>query len=301
MNIILIAISLITISCISQSEVEDDKREVRLVKEITYGEAIPFMLGVHNEHQDKESFKIEFLDNSEKTILIHEGPFEGWGMRWMDTKIRTGEYLLRLSWKEEDGPKLTQRKIFINPDTKSFSLNTELANEPQMEREHNAIYLDQYTSSLSKVDFVRNWDPAQQFAEDTLLLPDYNVTNNNDSTIYGAYLRFSSMLSINWVQPHSIAFMRFEHKTDSGWVSISCNAPRIKMDLESGQQGETFKDMILGCAVKNFETGGLYRVRIDYMINDRVFEKNLEEKGIEDNIYVEQKIYSYTDEFKLGK
>ncbi|AEV98181.1 hypothetical protein A4D02_33865 [Niastella koreensis] len=87
-----------------------------------------------------------------------------------------------------------------------------MANDHQRNRVFNAIYLDQYTNSMKTVEFRRKWDPVKQFNKDSLLLPEYNMTNINDSTLYGAYLRWSSILSINRVQPHNIAFMSFEQK-----------------------------------------------------------------------------------------
>lgn len=286
------------LSCSTQDKERETQERIEEV-EIPYGEPIPFLLGVHNEHDNRDSLKIEFIDNSGLTFLIHKGELQGWGMRWTNKKINTGEYRLRLTWEEESGLKKTERKILIKPETKYFSLNIELANEPLKKREHNAIYLDQYTKSLEDVEFVRKWEPMEQFESDTLFIPDYNVTNKNDSTLYGAYTRFSSSLSINWVQPHSIAFMEFEVKTDSGWVDMSCNAPRIEMDLKSNEQGRTLKDITLGCAKENFESNRTYRVVINYMLNDRIFEKNKKQKEMEDNVYVEQTIYSYEDEFKL--
>lgn len=220
-------------------------------------------------------------------------------MRSTGKKIRTGKYKLILSWYEDKKPRKTQREIVIKPETVMFSMNIELANAPEQGRKFNAIYLDQYTTNRKSVEFKRLWDPQEQFKKNSTLLPDYEVTNRNDSTIYGAYLRFSSMLSINWVQSHYIAFMGFQQKSDSGWLSLSCNAPRIEMDVKKGATGKTLKDMVLGCEVSNFKRGETYRVRIDYMINNRVFEKNSPKNEYEGNVYVEQTIYTYTDEFVL--
>jgi hypothetical protein len=264
-----------------------------------YGKLVPIILGIHNEHTNPDSLKIEMRNSADSVAFFHQGGLEGWGMRPIGKKIKTGKYNLIISWYKNNKPVKTQKEIFIKPETELFSLNVELANDPAGGRTHNAIYLDQYTNSLNSVEFKRMWNPEEQFKKDSVLLPDYEVTNKNDSTLYGAYLRFSSMLSINWVQPHDIAFMRFEQKTDSGWINMSCNAPRIEMDLKKGATGKTLKDMVLGCPVKYFKHGETYRVRIDYMINNVVYERNPSKDGFEDNVYVEQTIYMYTDEFKL--
>ncbi len=266
---------------------------------IAYGRFVPIMLGIHNEHSNQDSLKIEMINSSDSVAFLHQGPLEGWGMRMIGKQIRTGKYNLFLSWYEDNKRQKTSREIIINPETEFFSLNIELANEPLRGRTHNAIYLDQYTGNLNSVEFKRIWNPNEQFKTDTILLPDYEVINKNDSALYGAYLRFSSKLSINWVQPHDIAFMRFEQKTNSGWVGLNCNAPRIKMNLKKGAKGNTLKDMVLGCAVSSFQAGQTYRVRIDYMINNRIYEKNPSKGDYKDNVYVEQTIYMYTDEFKL--
>lgn len=285
-----------TLSCNSQSTPSEHETREKTVVE--YGEPIRFMIAIHNEHPNPDSLRLEFIDNNDQAILIHQGIYDDWGMRWADQKVRTGEYLLRLEWFEEDGMKVTERKIFIKYETNFFSLNIELANEPEW-RVHNGIYLDQYTNSLDDVLFTRKWDPKDQFLNDSLLLPDYDVENKNDSTLYGSYMRMSSMLSINWVQPHSIAFMHFEVFNDSIWSHLRCSAPRIKMNLKSGEKGETLKDMVLGCSPDKFDTNKTYRIVIDYLINDKVFEENPKQGNIEDNVYVEQTIHSYTDEFTV--
>lgn len=264
-----------------------------------YGKFVPIILGIHNEHTNPDSLKIEIKNSSDSIVFFHQGSLEGWGMRLIGKKIRTGKYNLILSWYKNNKPVKTQKEILITPETELFSLNIELANEPQRGRTHNAIYLDQYTNNLTSVEFKRIWNPQQQFNKDTLLMPEYEVTNKNDSTIYGAYLRFSSMLSINWVQPHYIGFMRFEQKTDSGWAGLNCNVPRIEMDLKKGSTGKTLKDMVLGCPVSFFKLGQTYRVRIDYMLNNRIYQKTTPKDNFEDNVYVEQTIYMYTDEFNF--
>lgn len=264
-----------------------------------YGKFIPVILGIHNEHTNPDSLKIEMLDSADSIAFSHRGPLNGWGMRQIGKKIRTGKYKLMLSWYKNNKPVKTLKEIVINPETEFFSLNIELANDPKRGRTHNAVYLDQYTNGLNSVEFKRNWNPKEQFKKDSVLLPNYEVTNKNDSTIYGAYFRFSSQLSINWVQPHHIAFMRFEQKTDSGWISLRCNAPRIEMDLKKRSTGKTLQDMVLGCSVNFFKLSQTYRVRIDYMFNNSIYQKNPSRDNFEEHVYVEQTIYMYTDEFKL--
>jgi hypothetical protein len=264
-----------------------------------YGKYVSILLGIHNEHTNADSLTIEMRNSYDSLVFFHQGSLSGWGMRQIEKKIRTGKYNLLLTWYKNNKPVRTRKEIEIKPATELFSLNIELANDPQRGRTHNAIYLDQYSSSLDAVQFKRLWNPQDQFKNNSELLPDYEVTNMHDSTIHGAYLRFSSMLSINWVQPHNIAFMRFEQKTDAGWISLGCNAPRIEMNLQKGATGKTLKDMFLGCPVNLFKPGKTYRLSIDYMFNKRIYQNNPSAANLEGNIYVEQAIYRYTDEFNL--
>lgn len=278
-----------TVDCISQ-----------VLKDKTAdSKSVPIILGIHNEHENPDSLKIEMINSADSVAFLHQGSLQGWGMRQTGKHIMTGKYKLILYWYKNNKPVKTQKEIVIKPEIDFFSLNIELANKPEGGRVHNAIYLDQYTNSLNSVEFRRIWDPQEQFKKDSVLMPDYEVTNKNDSTLYGAYFRFSSRLSINWIQPHSIAFMRFEQKTDSGWVRMSCNAPRIEMNIKKGYTGKTLKDMVLGCPSALFKLGQTYSVRINYMLNNRVYQNNPPKDAFEDNVYVEQTIYMYTDEFKL--
>ena len=264
-----------------------------------YGKFVPVILGIHNEHEKPDSVKIELIDTFGSVAFFHQGLPEGWGMRPTGRKVKTGNYTLLLTWYNDNKMIKTKKDIQIKPETVYFSINIELANDYRRGRVFNAIYLDQYTNSMNTVEFTRRWDPMQQFKKSKILLPEYEVTNRNDSTLYGAYLRYSSVLSINWVQPHDIAFMRFENKTGNDWVTLNCNAPRMEMKLKKGATGKTLKDMVLGCEVSTFKAGRLYRIRIDYMINNAIYEKSIPGGGYEGNVYVGQTIYMYTDEFKL--
>ena len=58
--------------------------------------------------------------------------------------------------------------------------------------------------------------------------------------------------------------------------------------------------MVLGCPVSYFKPGQTYRICIDYMINNRIYQKNPPKDISTDNVYVEQTIYRYTDEFTLN-
>jgi hypothetical protein len=263
-----------------------------------YTDSIPVILGVHTEHEDRDSLSIKLIAEDGSVHFQHKGLI-GWGMKRTEQSVHSGKYNLLITWLEDGVAKKTQREVQIKPETKELTINIELANEPEYERDHNAIYLDQYTEPLSSVSFNRKWNPQKQFEKDSILIPNYMVTNNNDSTIYGAYLRYSSQLFINWVQMHYIAFMQFELKHEGKWMRLNCSAPRIEMDLPKGKTGKTLTDMVLGCPTAYLKKGVEYRIRINYMLNNRLFEKNDPKRAFEDNVYVEQTIYSFTDEFVL--
>jgi hypothetical protein len=277
-----------------------DKHSPNNPKKVTpYGKQIPFMLGIHFEYEKKDSLKIMFVNQSDSVAFLHRGVMPGWGMNWVDAKIRTGNYDLVISWYDNDTLKTTRRPVVIKPETQFFSLNVEWANQPG--RRFNALYLDQYTKGLAGVAFRRNWNAKMQYEhKKKLLVPDYEVTNGYDSTLYGAYLRQSSMLSINWVQPHEIGFMRFERKEKDGWQPMPCNAPRIQMNLKKGAVGKTLTDMELGCAAGEFKKGIAYRIRIDYMTSQRIFEQLPPAGGDAGHAYMEQAIHMFTDEFEIN-
>ncbi|MFN8288836.1 MAG: hypothetical protein U0U70_01140 [Chitinophagaceae bacterium] len=256
-----------------------------------YGKPVPVILGIHSDLSQKDSIQVDLINTADTVAFHHQGPVPGWGMQETGKKVPTGEYTLLVHWKDSTTRREVKRKLLIKPATAYFSLNIEL------HPDGSGIYLDQYTDSLPGVTFKRMWDPAHQFGERSIISPDYTVINNNDSTIYGAYQRWSSMLSINWVQRHYIAFMQFEAKTDSGWQSMGCETPRIQMDLKKGAKGETLRDMILGCPVNNFKPGHTYRVRIDYMINDARFEKTEAQGDQLRTVFMEQTIHMFRDEF----
>lgn len=264
-----------------------------------FGQNAAIILGIHSEYPNAEDFKVEFINAQGAVAFVHTGANYGWGMSATGKSIPTGAYQLVVTWKNEaQQVKKTQQAITIQPNTKAFSLNIELANEPG--RTFNGLYLDQYTyANLPGVEFKQNWNPQQQWKKDSLLLPDYTVINHQDSTLYGAYGRASSRLTINWTHPHYIAFARFEQKEGDQWKGLFCNAPRIRMKIPRGAQGTTLKDMVLGCPVQELGAGIEYRVRINYMLDNRLLVENPATTQWEANTYIEQTIYSHIHEFQL--
>lgn len=270
--------------------------EKQIQSPIEINTEIPIYLGIHNDYPQKDSFHIELIDNWQTVAFEHKGPTGWWAMINTNKKIKSGEYLLRISWLEDLSWKQINKKVFLESDVRLITLNIELSNTFN---HHNGVYLDKYYDNKKNLELIREWDPQVQFEGDTSLLPSYRIMNQSNDTIYGKYLRFSSSLSINWVQPHNIAFLSLEKFNNNEWQRKGCNAPRIEMNLKPGEQGKTLEDMRLDCPVDSFEIGKKYRIGIDYMVNDITREEIEKNDNTEDYIFVGQKIYTIWDEFIL--
>lgn len=269
--------------------------QAELQNPIPRNNKISVWIGIHNDHLNEDSVRVSLIDSWGNHQFEFRGKPKGWGMVDPKQEITLGDFTLEIEWLEDLHKKVIRKKIHLVDEIRLVTINIELSN-----RGFNGIYLDKYFDNIYEAKLIRSWDPQKQFENDSSLLPSYQIINQSDSILYGKYLRFSSALSINWIQKHSIAFLNYQELIDGEWVYKSCPAPRIGMNLEKDQTGSTFEGMGLECNVDSFQVGRNYRIRIDYMVNDLIREEAEKTEFSEDYIYVEQHVFTVNDEFILN-
>jgi hypothetical protein len=251
---------------------------------------IPFYFGLN---VNGPTF-IQIKNSMDSIVFNHEGDWKDWGSQYQKTLLK-GKY-----------------RIFIKVDQNS--LNTLIAEE-HFEIIGNETLIDvsvvlirgrtpckelivtKYYGNEFDIKLKRIWNPQSQFEMDSSFLPDYEVLNSSDSLLYGIYHRFSSSMSISWVQLHYITFLRYQKFENGNWLTISCNAPRIQMGLKPNEKGCTLKDMRLDCNTNNFQKKIRYRVIFQYGINNTIVR--IPEKRDESFTYIEPHVYQIYDEFTI--
>lgn len=93
--------------------------------------------------------------------------------------------------------------------------------------------------------------------------------------------------------------MQFQQYSDSGWLQLNCNAPRIEAELKKGQTGKTLQDMVLSCSKNEFKKNKRYRTLIEYGINDAIYRRTKAHNNLDSSFYYEPHIYEVADEFTV--
>jgi len=228
------------------------------------------------------------------TIFEHKGKWDYWGGSTSQGYLKeTGEYFITVIFFQDSLNKTILNEQFsVVGDEEKIDLTILLERS-------NQITINKHYGNILNVELKRLWDPQKQFTRpDTTLLPDYEIKNTTDSTLYGIYHRFSSSASISWVQLHYIGFMAFQKNENGEWWFMDCNAPRYQMELKPGATGATLKDMKLDCGISHFQKGGRYRVLVEYGVNNTTVRENLTKDSIR-YYYIEPHIYTIYDEFTL--
>jgi hypothetical protein len=285
---------LITLTSCQSQTIDPPKTKTSTVEVIE--KTIPFSFGLHNDYDDKAHFTI--TNAAGQICFSHTGQWKHWGSVPQKPFQKTGTYTLTIKFPE-DTVKRDDIEQLIVLDNELEKIDISVASVNGFGGSYNGITVNKYYGNKLNLKLSSNWNPQHQFETDSLLIPDLIVTNTNDSTVFGIHHRFSSSMSVSWVQKHYITFLRFEHLVGSKWTPIKCNAPRVQMDLKKGEQGETLKDMVLGCVKKNFKRGEKYRVVLEYGINDGTTKRVEATATSAQYIYLENYIYQIMNEFEL--
>lgn len=253
---------------------------------------IPFYFAL-NAHSPTS---IHIKNNIDSVVFNHNGIWKKWGSEYQNLLTRKGLYKIFIKVIQDSlNYKLIEQNFEIigNETMVDISIVLDKGRTPS-----NELIVTKYYNNDLNIKLKRIWNPQNQFEKDTSFLPDYEILNTSDSILYGIYHRRSSSMLVGWVQLHYITFLRYQKLENGNWQTISCNAPRIQMELKPGETGLTLKDMILDCKITNFQKKGKYRIVLEYGINNTVVRI----PEIDDNksfTYIEPHIYRIYDEFTI--
>jgi hypothetical protein len=258
--------------------------------------SIPLYFGLHDDYASNGITSVQIMNDKDSIILNHTGKWKNWGSTYQTTLIKKGKYKILVNFFQDS--------LSIKHLEESFELQgTELMIDVTIglmnrRESYNDITVNKYYGNQLNIELKRIWNPQKQFESKKSLLPDYEIVNNSDSTLYGIYHRRSSSMSIGWHQLHDISFFAIQKFENNYWQSVVCNAPRIQMSLKPKEIGTTLKDMVNDCPKKNFKRKGKYRIAVEYGINNAVVRKT-EKLGEKTCIYAETYVYRIYDEFVI--
>ena len=257
--------------------------------------SIPFQFGFNNVYFPSDSTLVQLFNSNDSLVFQNEGYKPVWGFRPKGSLSLTGEYTVRVTYFVDSLMRKSYQDTFsIDGSEQQIDLAINI-----LRSNSNEVHVTKYFDNKFNVKLNRLWDPQEQFSSKKDLLPNYEWTNTYDSTIFGIYRRMSMSMMISWVQNWDIAYMRFQKYTDSGWVYLHCNAPRMYAELKKDSTAGTLTDMVLSCPAKEFQKGSRYRVLIEYGINDVILRKTKQGAGVDSSLYYEPHIYRVADEFIL--
>ncbi len=258
---------------------------------------VPFNWGFNNDNFPSSNTIIDLFDPLDSLIFRNSGYKPFWGLQPKGLLKLTGKYKVHIIYFLDSVTKKDFNEYFeINGSENKIDLVVNLMSFGQR---CNEVYVTKYYDNQYKIRLKRLWNPQEQFASKKELLPDYEWNNPSDSAIYGIYHRLSSSSMISWIQNWNIAYMNFQQYSDSGWLSLSCNAPRIEAELKKGQTGKTLKDMVLSCSKDEFKKNNRYRILIEYGINDAICRWTKSSNNLDSSFYYEPHIYEVADEFTV--
>ena len=257
--------------------------------------SIPFLFGFNNDYFPSDSTSVQVFGPNDSLVFENVGYKPFWGFQPGGIIPLTGDYKVRVTYFTDSLTRRNYQDVFSIDGTETqIDLAINIMNMPSQE-----VHLTKYFDNKFNVKLDRLWDPQKQFSSNKELLPDYQWTNKFDSTIFGIYRQFSSSMNISWVRNWNIAYMKFQKHTDSGWIYLPCNAPRLWAELKKDSSGKTLTDMVLSCPAKEFQKNNRYRILIEYGINDAIIRRSKGGTATDSSFYYEPHIYQVTDTFSL--
>lgn len=259
--------------------------------------AVPLDFGLNDDYSKYGATRIIIKDPEGNTVFTHSGEWKNWGSESTGIilkKIGAYEVIANFITDSNSIAKELHEHFEVSGSESRIDLTVALVNDRG--DGYNMLTANKYYGNELGIKLKRVWNPQAQFKRDTTLLPEYEVLNTSDSILYGIYHRFSTSLLISWVQLHDLGYLYFQKMGKNGWEYMSCNVPRVNMDLKPGDKGSTLKDMVLDCSCRNFSKGGKYRILFEYGINNTTVRRPLINNSW---TYVEPHIYQIFDEFSL--
>jgi hypothetical protein len=250
---------------------------------------IDFSFRFHNDYAAPIDVKI--LNEANLVVFIYQTNNK---IRGVTPKpfTKRGNYTIQVKHPQKD--------IIISKDVhldySLISIEIKIAFVNSLADTSNHIYVYKHYKNDLALSLTADWSSKEQSAFQSSIIPDFVLTNTQDSTIYGIRYHFPPSLSIAIAKLDPITYPSIMVYKNSKWIPLSCTPPDVLMNLKKGEKGEMKTSLYSICTNDDFDKNNLYQLVVPYGINNTI-----EEKIAANFLYTEQKIYTVTEEFIFAK
>lgn len=250
---------------------------------------IDFSFYFHNDYS--KAIHVKIIDEYEKVILSHSIKKESRNQKLLLFLTKRDNYSLQVEHPKQG--------TFINKvfhlDNSLASVEIKIAFTNTQAASFNNIYVYKHYKNDLNLILQPNWKKKAS-AFQSSAIPDFTLTNTQDSIIYGIRYHFSPTLSLALPKLDEMTYPYIMVYKNSIWTPLNCTPPDISMQLKKGEQSNMKTSSYSICTEENFNKNNLYKLVVPYGINN-----SINEKIADDFFYSEQKIYKVTEEFIFAK
>lgn len=251
---------------------------------------IDFSFGFHNDCT--ESIHVKILNDEGLIVFNYKTNHKTWGTKPQKPFTKRGNYTIQVKHPQKDI--IISKKLNLDNSVVSIEINVALISTLADTLNHIYVY-KHYKNDLG-LRLAVDWNQKKQSAFQSTIIPNFVLTNTQDSIIYGIRYHFSPTVSFARAKLDDTSYPFIMTYKDSKWVALDCTPPDVLMHLKKGEKGEMKTSLYSICTNDNFDKNNLYQLVVPYGINNTI-----EEKLAANFFYTEQKIYKVAEEFIFAK
>lgn len=251
---------------------------------------IDFYFGFHNDYI--EPIDVKILNEEELVVFSYQTNSKTWNTKAQKPFTKRGNYTIQVKHPQKD--LIISKNLYLDSSLVSVEIN--LAFIASLNDTSNHIYVYKHYKNVLGLSLTIDKRSKGKSAFQSSIIPNFVLTNSQDSTIYGIRYHFSPNLFITRAKLDSIAYPFMMIYEDSKWTPLDCTPPDISMNLKKGEKGRMKTSLYSICTDEAFDKNNLYKLVVPYGINNTV-----EEKIATNFFYTEQKIYKVAEAFIFAK
>jgi hypothetical protein len=251
---------------------------------------IDFSFGFHNDY--KKSIDVKILNEQGISVFNFTSNDRIGLITPQQSFTKRGYYTICIQDPSND--RTIRQSLYLDPSLVSVEINVALLNSSTDIR--NIIYVYKHYKNDLGLSLKPVWNSKEASTFKSHSIPNFILTNTQDSIVYGIRYHFSPNLSSPRAKLDHTTYPYMMVYKDSKWTALDCAPPDVLMNLKKGEKGIMKTSLYSNCTNKDFDKNNLYQLVVPYGINNRI-----EEKIATNFFYTEQKIYTVAEEFIFAK
>lgn len=251
---------------------------------------IDFRFGFHNDYM--EPIDVKILNEEELVVFSYQTNSRTWNTKAQKPFTKRGNYTIQVKHPQKD--LIISKNLYLDRSLVSIEINVAFINS--LRDTSNHIYVYKHYKNVLGLSLTIDKRSKGKSAFQSSIIPDFVLTNTQDSIIYGIRYHFSPHLLITRAKLDSTTYPMMMIYENSKWSPLACTPPDILMYLRKGEKGRMKTSLYSICTDEDFNKNNLYKLVVPYGINNTVKE------NIATNFfYTEQTIYKVAEEFIFAK